>query len=297
VLFLAGSLFAQTARWEAGKVVSVEQVSTPAKTPDPDCKTLPKGESLPARCSSAYLRAVQFWRVTVDVGNRRLVLLPYKPLRFIDSLNPNGPTYVDPKLTAGSLIEVAVYPNKSVRLRTDKGEGIPATVDSEDVVSSGGAITKAETPPPPARLAATAAPVALSAAPVALSPATAKVVLLENGDFTDLESAEIKSQDIGDGAALYSFVGDSSTARIASNKPVFLVMGGNDVELARLQVGKANRQLLYSLTKKHSASPLPITVTQVSDTLRRVTMNEPLAPGQYVFVMQNSNRAFLFEAR
>jgi hypothetical protein len=92
---------------------------------------------------------------------------------------------------------------------------------------------------------------------------------------------------------------DSSRTRVSSDKPVFLIMGverGN-VELARLQVGKGSRQLLYSAAKKRSASSRAVTITQASDTLRRVTVNEPLEPGEYVLLMEDSSRAFLFQAR
>ena len=305
VLWLASSAAAaDTARWEPGKVVAVEQVSKPAKTPDADCRTLPRGQTLPARCRTANLRAEEFWRVTVDVGNKRYVVRPYRAPKLLDSLNQEGPIYVDPKLTAGSAVEVAVYANKSVRLRTEKGDGLPAIVDSvvDSVVDSAvGAVVefkKDETPNPAIAVTAQVRPSPRAVATAPVSPATSKVVLLENGDFIDLEVQELMSQDIGDGAALYSFPGDSSPTRINSNRPVFLVMGlerGN-LELARLQVGKGTRQLLYSVAKKHSASPLAVTATQVSDTLRRVTVNDPLAPGEYALVLEHSNRAFLFEA-
>ena len=215
---------------------------------------------------------------------------PYRAPKLLDSLNQEGPIYVDPNLTAGTTLEVAVYAGKSVRLRTDKGDGVPAILDSEDTIAKAEASAKVESPPP----------VRGAAAP---SPSSAsRVVLLENGDFIDLESQELKAQDIGDGAVLYSFAGDSSPTRIGSTRPIFLVMMPGNVELARVQVGKGNRQLLYSAAKKHSASPLAVTVTQVSDTLRRVTVSEPLTPGEYVLVVvdsnkDDSNRAYLFEAR
>lgn len=283
----SSAAFAQTARWEPGKVIAVDQVSSPAKTPDADCHTMPRGETLPPRCRPYNLRAQKFWSVKVDVGNKRYVVRPYRAPKFIDSLNQDGPIYVDPHLTAGSPVEVALYANKSMRLRTDKGEGLPATVDSEEVLSQPDVALRVETP---------AAPRAVT---VPVPQAGSKVVLLQDGDFIDLEVQELKAQDIGDGAVLYSFAGDSAQTRIRSSKPVFLVMGtvrGN-VELARLQVGKGSRQLLYSAVKKHSASSLAVTVTQVSDMVQRVGVSEPLAAGEYVFLMEDSNRAYLFEAR
>jgi hypothetical protein len=129
------------------------------------------------------------------------------------------------------------------------------------------------------------------------------VVLLENGDFEDLEIQALKPEDIGDGAALYSFAGDSSGTRIASGRPVLLVLAetgasvSGNLELSRLQVGQGNRQLVYSLTKKRSASSLPILVTQVSATVRKVTVRDPLPSGEYVVQVENSDRAFLFETR
>jgi hypothetical protein len=209
---------------------------------------------------------------------------------LLDSLNQEGPFYVDPNLTAGTTLEVAVYANKSVRPRTDKGDGVPAILDSEDTIEKAEVSAKVESSPP-------------VRAPAAPAPSSAsKVVLLENGDFIDLENQELKAQDIGDGAVLYSFAGDSSSTRIGSARPVFLVMMPGNIELARVQVGKGNRQLLYSAAKKHSASPLAVNVSQVSDTLRRITVSEPLAHGEYVLLVIDSNkddssRAYLFEAR
>jgi hypothetical protein len=292
ILLATSAVSAETAHWEPGKVISVEQVSTPAKTQDPDCHTMPRGETLPARCRTANLRAQQYWTVTVEVGPKRYVVRPYRAPKLLDSLNQEGPIYVDPQLKVGTNVEVAVYANKSLRLRIDKGDGLPAVVDSEEMLSKPEVQQKFDAPPAP-RAAPTAA---------ILTSTASKIVLLENGDFIDLEAQELKSQDIGDGAALYSFAGDSSQTRVSSNRPVFLVMGGEagvvvNLELARLQVGKGTRQLLYSLVKKHSASPIAISVTQTSDTLRRVTVNEPLQPGEYVLVLEGSNRAFLFQAR
>ena len=286
---LRSAAFAETVHWEPGKIIAVEAVTTPPKTPDPDCR-LPRGATVPAHCRAANLRAEQFWRVTVESGNKRYVVRPYRAPKFLDSLNQEGPVYVDPNLTAGSTVEVAIYANNSVRLRTDKGDGIAAIVDNENAIAQPQAALKVEAPP-------VLRAIAVAPAGVPIVPSGSKVVLLENGDFIDLEAQQLKAQDIGDGAVLYSFPGVSSPARIGSSKPVFLVMVQGNLELARMQVGNGSRQLLFSAAKKHSASSLAISVTQVSDTIRRVTLNEPLAPGEYVFVMEDSNRAFLFEAR
>jgi hypothetical protein len=283
---------AQAPLWEPGKVVAVEQVSSPARTPDPSCRAVPKGTTPPARCRPSNLRAEQFWRVTIDVGNKRFVVRPYRAASLLDSLNQAETVYVDPNLTAASPVEVALVSSKAVRLRTDQGPGIPAIVDSQELLSNPEAPLKAELSPPP-RARATASVTSAS-----------RVVLLENSDFRDLEVQEFKSQDIGDGAALYSFTGDSSETRTGSNTPVFLVLADSEtampgnVELSRLQVGKGTRQVAYSLTKNHSASSLPIIVTPVSATLRKVTVRDPLPPGQYVVLLENnSNRGFLFDVR
>jgi hypothetical protein len=282
---------AETPLWEAGKVVAVEQVSTPAKEPDPRCHSVPKGATVPARCRPSNLRAEQFWRVTVDVGNRRFVVRPYRAPKFLDSLSPDAPVYVDPNLTAASSVQLAVISSKTVRLRTDQGQGIPAIVDSQEVLSNSEASPKAQVSPPP------------SPNRTAVVASAFKVVLLENKDFHDLEVQEFKSQDIGDGALLYSFTGDSSQARSGSNTPVFLVLADTEaamegnLELSRLQVGKGTRQMAYSLGKNRSASSIPIIVTQVSATVRKVSVSEPLSSGEYVVLLQNSSRGFLFGVR
>jgi hypothetical protein len=289
--FASLSAAAETPLWEPGKVVTVEQVSSPAKAPDPSCRAVPKGATPPARCRPSNLRAEQFWRVTVDVGNKRFVVRPYRAPTLLDALNQAGTVYVDPSLATGSSIEVAVFSSKAVRLRTDQGQGIPAIVDSQELLSNSEVPLKAELSPPPR--------------PKTTVPVTSasKVVLLENGDFLDVEVQEFKSQVIGDGAVLYSFNGDSSQTRIGSNPPVLLVLAENEaamrgnVELSRLQVGNGTRQMVYSVTKNRSASSLPIIVTQVSATLRKVGVREPLAPGEYVVLLENSNRAFLFDVR
>jgi hypothetical protein len=270
--------------WEPAKVVAVEQVSTPAKEPDVSCRAVPKGATPPARCRPSALRAEQFWRVTVEVGNKRFVVRPYRPAKLLDAFNQDATDYVDPHLTAGSSIEAAVVSSKAIRIRTDQGQGIAALVDSQELLS-----TPVTAPRPQAVVSRAASGL--------------KVVLLENGDFLELETQEIKSQDIGDGVALYSFPGDSSQIRAASNNPVFLVMAESDtatagnVELSRLQVSKGIRQMPYSAAKNRSASSIPITVTAVSATLRKFTVKEPLPPGEYVILLENSNRGFLFAVR
>jgi hypothetical protein len=285
---------ADTLLWEPGTVVAVDQVSTPAKEPDPSCRTLPRGTTPPAKCRPSYLRAEQFWRVTVEVGNKRLVVRPYRAPALIAALNQDGPDYVDPKLTVASSVEVAIWSNKEVRLRTDQGQGIPALVDSQEFLSSPAVQVKAAAPPSPRPKTAAPAPVASS---------SSRVVLLESSDFLDLEVQEFEAQDIGDGAAIYSFKGDSSPNRVGSHAPVFLVLAegetttGGNVELARLQVGKGTRQLAYSAAKNHSASSVPVVVTQVSATLRKVSPKDPLPAGEYVVLLENSRRGFLFQVR
>ena len=304
---MASLVCAETAHWEPGKVVAVEPVSVPAKTPDPDCKAMPRGQTIPARCRPDSLRAQQYWNVTVEVGNKRYVVRQYRAPRFIDTLNQEGPFYIDPNLTAGMSVEVAVYPNKTVRLRTDKSNGVAAMVDSDDVISrrrasgSRGCIATCSAFGSPGGGSSPFCSTGCSTHPRRSRFRTdSKIVLLHNGDFIDLEVQETKSQDIGDGAALYSFTGDSSRARVNSNKPVFMVLGGSDAgnpELSRLQVGKGTRELAYSSVRKKSASPVPVTVTKVSETLRRITVNTPLPAGEYVFLMPGSDRAFLFDLR
>jgi hypothetical protein len=282
---------ADTLLWEPGKVVAVEQVSTPAKEPDASCRTVPKGANPPAHCLPSNLRAEQFWRVTVDVGNKRFVVRPYKAPNLLESLNQAGTVYVDPNLKAAQSLEVAIASGKTIRLRTDQGPGIPAIVDSQALLSK---------PEPPSVKAELRPPSTPEAVPVTSG---SKVVLLENGDFLELEVQAFRSQDIGDGAALYSFKGDSSQIRSGSRTPVFLVMGdseaatGRNVELSRLQVGQGTRQMVYSVAKNHSASSLPTNVTRASATVQKVSVSEPLSPGEYVLLLDNSDRGFLFQVR
>jgi hypothetical protein len=94
-----------------------------------------------------------------------------------------------------------------------------------------------------------------------------------------------------------------SPARVASNRPVFLVLAESDsaavgnVELSRLQVGKETRQIAYSLTKNRSASSIPISITPVSATVRRINVWDPLPTGEYAVLLENSHRGFLFEVK
>lgn len=292
LLWFASSWAAgETIIWEPGKVVTVEEVSVPAKAPDPSCRTLPRGATPPPSCRASNLRAERFWRVTVDVGNKRLVVRPYRAPGLLDSLNDSGTVYIDPNLAVAASVEVALYSSKAVRLRTDQGPGILAMVDSRELISKAEVPAAAELPPPP-RPAATAAVTSDS-----------KMVLLENDDFVDLEVQEFTAQDVGDGAVIYSFHGDSSPTRIGHNPPVFLMLAGGqeaigqDLEVSRLQVGKGIRQLAYSSTKRHSASALAVVVTQVSSTVRKVGLREPLPPGEYVVLFGDSRRGFLFQVR
>lgn len=290
VLFVAASCWAapETLLWEPGKVIAVDQVSTPAKEPDPSCRAVPKGATPPARCRPSNLAAEQFWRVTIDVGNKRYVVRPYRAPSVLDALNQGARVYVDPNLTPASPVEVAVSSNKTIRLRTDQGQGIPAAVDSQELLAN---------PEPAPKVVKAVAPVT---PPAAAGP---RVILLENGDFVDLETQPLKSEDIGGGAALYSFGGDASPTRIGSSRPVFLILDDTGtgieagIELSRLQVAKGTRQMVYSVTKKRSASSLPVDVTEVSATVRKVAVKEPLAPGEYVLLLESSSRAYLFETR
>ena len=267
--FTGLAVSAQAPLWELGKVVAVDEVSVPAKAPDPSCQAIPKGATPPARCRASNLRAQHYWRVTVEVGNRRFVVRPYRALNLLDALNQDGADYVDPKLTASSPVEVAIISSKTVRLKTDPGQEMPAVVDSQELLS------KTEAP---------------------REVTGSKVVLLENSDFHDLEIQEFKAQSIGDGAMLYSFSGAASPVRPASKTPVFLILAGEgNVELSRLQVGKGTREL--AVTKSHSASPVPIVMTQVSATLRKFTVKDPLLPGEYVILLENSNLGSLFNVR
>jgi len=271
LVFASLTALAQAPLWELGKVVAVEEVSVPAKAPDPSCQAIPKGATPPARCRASNLRAQHYWRVTVEVGNRRFVVRPYRALNLLDALNQDGADYVDPKLTASSPVEVAIISSKTVRLKTDPGQEMPAIVDSQELLS------KTAAPPPPASFDST-------------------IVLLENSDFHNLEVQEFKAQSIGEGAMLYSFSGAASPLRPTSKTPVFLILAGEgNVELSRLQVGKGTREL--AVTKSHSASPVPIVMTQVSSTLRKFTVKDPLPPGEYVILLENSNRGFLFNVR
>ena len=163
-------------------------------------------------------------------------------------------------------------------------------VDSQELLSTPAAAPKVEVPAPPRPQAV-----------VTRTTSASKVVLLENDEFRDLETQEIKAQDIGDGAVLYSFNGASSPSRVASNRPVFLVLAENEsanganVDVARVQVGKGIRELAFA--KNRSASSIPIVVTQVSATVQRLTVKDPLPPGDYVVLLENSNRGFLFQVR
>ncbi len=104
VVSVTSLVWADSALWEPGKVVSVEQVSTPAKTPEPDCRNVPRGGTPPEHCRPAYLRAEHFWPLLVEAGNKRYVVRLYRAPKLIDTLSQDGPNYVDPKVTPDSTI-------------------------------------------------------------------------------------------------------------------------------------------------------------------------------------------------
>jgi len=135
LLFAALLHAADTVLWEPGKVVAVEQVSSPAREPDASCRGVPRGATPPPQCRASNLRAMEFWRVTVEAGNKRFVVRPYRTQGVLAALNQGETDYVDPHLTTASAIEVAVVSNKTVRIRTDQGEGIPAMVDSQELLA------------------------------------------------------------------------------------------------------------------------------------------------------------------
>jgi hypothetical protein len=89
---------------------------------------------------------------------------------------------------------------------------------------------------------------------------------------------------------------------LASNHPVFLVLAEHEgaigsVELSRLQIAKGSRQMAYSALKSRSASSISINIADASPTVRKIKVNEPLAPGEYVLMIENSNHGFLFAVR
>jgi len=291
LLLVASLASAADPIWEPAKVLSVEQVSTPAKEPDLSCRSLPKGSTPPARCRPSNLRAEHFWRITVEAGNKRFVVRPYRAAKLLDELNQDGLDYVDPQLTPGSPIEAAIVSTKAIRLRTNQGQGIPAIVDSQELLSTPQVVSRAEAPQP------------IRSTVTRLVASGSRVVLIENSDFVELEVQEARSQDIGDGAAVYSFTGDASPSRVASNRPVLLVLAESDaaatenVEASRLQVGEGTRQMAYSPTMRRSASSIRLSITQVSATVRKVNVLDPLPPGEYVVLLENSRRGFLFAVR
>jgi hypothetical protein len=226
-----------------------------------------------------------------------MAVRPYRPPP-LGILNENGVTYFDPMLAAGATVEVAIIAKNTVRYRTDPGQGNLAQVDSQGLLTGASApvskIPLSLPPPRPVEAPTVALPVASSAL---------KVVLLENSDFRDLEVQQMKTQDIGDGASLLSFAGDGSATVAASNRPAFLVLAGTEgeantqIELARLQVSKGLRQVVYSAAGKRSASSVPVAVTKVSPTVLRVTVGQGLPPGEYALLPAGLNRAFLFSVK
>jgi len=297
IVLLSGAMVwaaPETTLWESGKVVAIEQVSTPAREPDPTCRAVAKSAVPPPQCRESNLKAQKFWNVTIEVGNKRLVVRPYRAVGILGAIGQAERAYIDPKLTVSMPVEVSLDSTKSIRYRTDQGQGIQASVESQELLAASEVPRKAELTPPPG----TEAP--------ALQPPSFKVSVLENGDFLDLETQPLKSEGIGDGAVLYSFAGESSPSRVTAKKPIFLILSeaaetveaaGGDVELSRLQAGKGMRQLVSSAAKKRSASSVATTVTQVSATVRKVSPTEDLKPGKYALLVGNSDRAFLFEVR
>jgi len=225
-----------------------------------------------------------------------MVVRPYKqpPLGI---LNDNGVTYFDPMLAAGATVEVAIIAKNAVRYRTDLGQGNTAQIDSQELLTGNAAPGKIPLSLPP--------PKAVGNPTVELPAVSSglKIVLLENSDFRDLEVQQVKAQDIGDGASLFSFSGDVSKTVAGSSRPVFLVLAGTEseagsqIELARLQVSKGIRQVVYSAAGKKSASSVPVSVTRVSPTVLRLTVNQGLAAGEYAILPAGLNRAFLFEIK
>ena len=227
----------------------------------------------------------------MDVGNKRFVVRPYRAAKLLDALNQDGTDYVDPHLTPGSPLEAAIVSTKSIRIRTDQGQGIPAIVDSQELRSAPEVAPRADVPQP----------VRQSVTP-SVAPGS-KVVLIENSDFVELEVQEARSQDIGDGAAVDSFTGTASPgpsrikpARLSRARGKRFRSGGKCRTIASPS-GQGTRQIAYSLTKNRSASSIPISITPVSATVRRINVRDPLPPGEYVVLLENSHRGFLFEVQ
>ena len=224
-----------------------------------------------------------------DMGNKRFVVRPYRAPNLLDALNQDAPDYVDPQLTPASSLEAAVVSSKTIRLRTDQG-GDPAIVDSQELLSR--PVPKLYVDPPAPRSPQANVPV----------KSASKVVLLDNSDFVDLEVQE----DPVPGYWRWRRALFVHRRRFPRFEPVPTSPSSSCWPIARrpcprmsnsraCRSAEGSRQLAYSLAKKRSASSLPITMTQVSTTLRKLSVAEPLPPGEYVVLLDNSNRGFLFE--
>ncbi len=299
LVVLAGScLAADSVVWEPGRVTDVLMQMVPAKEPDASCKAVPRGSTPPPNCRPQNLKAQVYWRVTLETSTRRMVVRPYRQPNLMQTLNDNALMYVDPMIAAGASVEVAIVSKNTIRFRTDLGQGTLAQVDSQELLSSAS--------PPAGKIPLSLPPPKPIGAPTVALPAVdsaLKIVLLENSDFRDLEVQQIAAQDIGDGASLYTFSGDASAVRVGSNRPVFLVLTGSEgeagagVDLARMQVGRGQRQLVYSRAGRKSASSVAVSITKVSPTVLRVTVGQALTPGEYAILPAGLNRGFLFEIR
>jgi hypothetical protein len=306
-------VFGETAPWQQGTVVSVEQ-KFDQPSPNYRCTgTVQENGTVSSTCHPGP--PIKYWEVTIRLENQVLVIRPYVMasgvVAFLRGVNHQDlKDYVlPPGVSAGITAEVAVFSNGTVTLQNGNGRNYGGDIVSQTLVpqqkaeavrtaptilappKNGDPIVIKKHEPEPERPTLQRS-VTRATEDLSLQP---KVLLLQNSGFLELEALEAHQQDAND-SRIYSMPGRRATARTHSSRPAFLVPTdlARELELYQLEVTDDSRLMVFSVKNQQVAFPTAITIETVSDGVSRVSLSADLAPGEYVLSPKSSNNSFLF---
>ncbi|MBZ5635702.1 MAG: hypothetical protein LAO55_21450 [Acidobacteriia bacterium] len=137
-LLISALAFGETAPWQQGTVVSVQQGSF-QPSPDYRCSTSPNGVNSSTACR-AVNQVVPYWDVMVNLGNKVLLIRPYVMasglLAVLRGANRQSlKDYVlPPGVSAGVSVNVAVFSNGTVTLQNGSGRNYSGEIVSQTLV-------------------------------------------------------------------------------------------------------------------------------------------------------------------
>ena len=124
-----------------------------------------------------------------------------------------------------------------------------------------------------------------------------RALSFEAGSLIATEAVKAKEEKRKEGT-VFVIPGAASPVKTPMAEPIFIFTSdkipADTLQLYRLGVNGANREVFGGKKKKNGAKPLRLTVTQLSDRLYRAESYESLDPGEYSLSPSSANEAFCF---